>query len=85
MSKFRGFVGDEKPLLLLLLLTIAAEALELPDGVEEDEEEDLLPLADGDVGVRLQEALTPAVEWMLLLMLWVMLLLLVIRSDTTVL
>lgn len=85
MSKFRGFVGDEKPLLLLLLLTIAAEALEPPDGVEEDEEEDLLPLADGDVGVRLQEALTPAVEWMLLLMLWVMLLLLVIRSDTTVL
>lgn len=85
MSKFRGFVGEEKPLLPLLLLTIAAEALEPPDGVEEDEEEDLLPLADGDVGVKLQEALTPAVEWMLLLMLWVMLLLLVIRSDTTVL
>lgn len=85
MSKFRGFVGEEKPLLPLLLLTIAAEALEPPDGVEEDEEEDLLPLADGEVGVKLQEALTPAVEWMLLLMLWVMLLLLVIRSDTTVL
>lgn len=85
MSKFKGFDGEEKPLLLLLLLTIAAEPLE-PDGVEEEDEEDLLPLADGEVGVRLQDALTPAVEWMLLLMLWVMLLLLlVIRSDITVL
>lgn len=79
MSKFRRFVGEENPLLLLLLLTIAAEPLE-PDGVEE---EDFLPLAEGDVGVRLQEALTPLLlEWILLL---VMLLLLVIRSDTTVL
>lgn len=84
MSKFRGFVGEENPLLLLLLLTIAAGALE-PDSVEEDD--DFLPLAEGDVGVKLQEALTPdeLLEWILLLMLFVMLLLLVIRSDTTVL
>lgn len=84
MSKFRGFDGEENPL-LLLLLTIAAEVE--PDGVDEDDDDDFLPLAEGDVGVKLQEALTPAMplEWMLLLMLLVMLLLLVIRSDTTVL
>lgn len=78
MSKFKGFVGEENP--LLLLLTIAAAELLEPDVVEE---EDFLPLAEGDVGVRLQEALTPLLlEWILVL---VMLLLLDIRSDTTVL
>lgn len=76
MSKFRGFVGEENP--LLLLLTIAAAELLEPDVVE-----DFLPLAEGDVGVRLQEVLTPLLlEWILVL---VMLLLLDIRSDTTVL
>lgn len=78
MSKFK-LVGDEKP--LLLLLTMAAEVPK--PGVPEEDDDDFLPLADGDVGVKLQEALTLLLlEWILLL---VMLLLLVIRSETNVL
>lgn len=82
MSKVNGLIGDEKPL-LLLLLTIAAEPAE-PD--EDGNEEVFLQPPDGDVGVKLQEALTlllPLLPECILLL--VMLLLLVIRSEITVL
>lgn len=79
MSKLSGFVGDEKPLLLLLLTMAAAD----PEPLELDDD-DFFML--GDVGVRLHEALL-LFEWipLLLLLLLLMLLLLVIRSDTNVL
>lgn len=79
MSKFNGLFGEENPLLLLLTTAAEAPVLDAPEGVDDD----FLLLAEGDVGVKLQEALTllpPA--WILLL---VILLLLVIRSETTVL
>lgn len=56
MSKFNGFVGDEKPLPLLLLLTTAV-----------DPELDFLIL--GDVGVRLHDALLLMMLPLLLLLL----------------